>query len=352
MRLLTPRGPGAVAVLEIGHREREVLSAQLRGVDGQILDLVRLAGPRLAVVHDGDRALDQVLVVPAPEGRTEVHLHGSEAVLDRIARRFGGLDPGPPDPAEALMGRALDGAQLALALEQRALSFAETVAGWRTRAPAARRAAARSALARTPAARALARLCPVVLAGRRNAGKSTLLNRLLFRERALAGATAGLTRDPVRALTCLSGYPYELVDTAGEGRGEDPLERAALARGRRARRGALCLLVVDGSRGPGPGDRVLLPEVAAVVRSKGDLEQAPWPADVPCHLTVRCPPTESSPGIRRQVGELLRSLRRLPPAGPAGGIAALDPDQERVLQALADGGGDPGEEPVPRPRSG
>jgi GTP-binding protein len=55
----------------------------------------------------------------------------------------------------------------------------------------------------------------LALIGRPNAGKSTLLNRLLGEERALATPTPGTTRDPVRASVERDGVLYHLVDTAG-----------------------------------------------------------------------------------------------------------------------------------------
>ncbi|HSH26527.1 MAG TPA: ribosome biogenesis GTPase Der [Wenzhouxiangella sp.] len=55
----------------------------------------------------------------------------------------------------------------------------------------------------------------LALIGRPNAGKSTLLNRLLGEERALATPVAGTTRDPVHATVERDGVRYHLIDTAG-----------------------------------------------------------------------------------------------------------------------------------------
>ena len=55
----------------------------------------------------------------------------------------------------------------------------------------------------------------LALIGRPNAGKSTLLNRLLGEERALATAIPGTTRDPIHATVERDGVTYHLVDTAG-----------------------------------------------------------------------------------------------------------------------------------------
>lgn len=55
----------------------------------------------------------------------------------------------------------------------------------------------------------------LALIGRPNAGKSTLLNRLLGEERALTTPVAGTTRDPVHATVERDGVRYHLIDTAG-----------------------------------------------------------------------------------------------------------------------------------------
>ncbi|MEK9499774.1 tRNA uridine-5-carboxymethylaminomethyl(34) synthesis GTPase MnmE [Gaopeijia maritima] len=55
----------------------------------------------------------------------------------------------------------------------------------------------------------------VVLAGRPNAGKSSLYNALVGEERALVTAVAGTTRDALEVEVSMDGYPVRLVDTAG-----------------------------------------------------------------------------------------------------------------------------------------
>ncbi|MCP4907765.1 MAG: GTP-binding protein, partial [bacterium] len=55
----------------------------------------------------------------------------------------------------------------------------------------------------------------VAIAGRPNAGKSTLFNRLLGRRHAIVHETAGVTRDENRAFFEREGHDYEMVDTGG-----------------------------------------------------------------------------------------------------------------------------------------
>lgn len=70
----------------------------------------------------------------------------------------------------------------------------------------------------------------VVLAGRPNAGKSTLLNALLERDRAIVSDTPGTTRDSLEEQITLSGIPIRLVDTAGIRESTDHIEKAGISR--------------------------------------------------------------------------------------------------------------------------
>ena len=84
----------------------------------------------------------------------------------------------------------------------------------------------------------------LAIVGRPNAGKSSLFNRLVERERAIVTATPGTTRDTVTERISLDGIPLELVDTAGLRESLEEAEQLGIARSREALADAALVLVV------------------------------------------------------------------------------------------------------------
>lgn len=283
--------------------------------------------PRLAQLVIDDELLDQVLVLDRPESRQlEIHLHASDALLS-VLRQHLEIDTLQLSPAESLLCQALDGAQVELALEQLAQPWSAFLAGLAGSSPEQRSREIAAARERSRAAMAMAQPARLVLCGAQNAGKSTLMNRLLASPRSLTGAFAGLTRDPVRDQTCLSGYPYLLVDTAGEGPAQTEIDRRAQGLGRRElAEGDIRLLLVDGSCQPSREDRALAIPPCLLLRSKGDLIAAHWPEDFSAHLEISAR-DQSASELRVLIGASLLQLRSLPPAGPVGGPAALSREE-------------------------
>jgi tRNA modification GTPase len=70
----------------------------------------------------------------------------------------------------------------------------------------------------------------IVIAGRPNAGKSSLLNRLAKREAAIVSDIPGTTRDVLREYIAIDGLPLHIIDTAGLRDSTDPLERIGIDR--------------------------------------------------------------------------------------------------------------------------
>ncbi len=341
MNLLTPPGHGGIAVVvATAAGERAALRECLHLPRGGHLPIAAGGPPRRALLRWDDVVRDDVLVVDRGEFGLEIHVHGGPAIIAALAQRFGPLQPLPASAAELLLRSALSTAQMQLAIEQMACDFGAFLSRIEAMPADERSAAIAAAQQRTLVAMALATPLRLVLVGRQNAGKSTLFNRLLLQERALTGAQPGLTRDPVAEVTCLDDYPYELVDTAGEGAAATAVDTAAIERARRFDDGVR-MLVVDGSVGPTAADRALLRPGTIVLASKADLPSAQWPAAVPCDLRVAGADPTGAADLRLAVGTLLRRCRGLPVAGPVGGPAALTTADEGALQRLASAAGLP-----------
>ena len=89
------------------------------------------------------------------------------------------------------------------------------------------------------------------IVGAPNAGKSSLLNRLVGFDRAIVTDIAGTTRDTVEEKAVVGGVLLRLIDTAGLRRTDDAVERLGVERARRAVESAdLVLALVDSSRDP------------------------------------------------------------------------------------------------------
>jgi tRNA modification GTPase len=103
-----------------------------------------------------------------------------------------------------------------------------------------------SLLARATTGARLANGLTIVLVGRPNVGKSSLLNRLVREEAAIVTPIAGTTRDTVERQVEVAGIPLTVVDTAGLRATEDEVERIGIARTWAAvERADLCIVLVD-----------------------------------------------------------------------------------------------------------
>jgi tRNA modification GTPase len=119
----------------------------------------------------------------------------------------------------------------------------------------------------------------LAIVGRPNAGKSSLFNRLIERDRAIVTSTPGTTRDLVTERISIDGIPIELVDTAGLRDAHEEVEQLGIARSREALADAsLVLVVLDATQKLNDEERGLLAAVAerpsVVAINKCDLAAA------------------------------------------------------------------------------
>ena len=191
------------------------------------------------------------------------------------------------------------------------------------------------------AAEPLRRGLRVAIVGRPNVGKSSLLNRLSRRERAIVTDLPGTTRDLLESEVVLQGVPLTLLDTAGIRETGDRVEALGIARSREALAGAdAVLLLVDLAEGWTVADRQLReqvpPEAALlVVGNKADRAGlAPGP------LAPDGPGAPAEVAISALTGageEALASalLARCGAAGSEGLVLALNRRQADLAAAAA-----------------
>lgn len=99
----------------------------------------------------------------------------------------------------------------------------------------------------------------LAIVGRPNAGKSSLLNRLLQFERAIVTDIPGTTRDSLEEMLDLNGIPIVLVDTAGIRHTEDQVEQIGIERSKKAiAESDLALVVFDATQGEGEPEKQIL----------------------------------------------------------------------------------------------
>ncbi|MGB9578602.1 MAG: tRNA uridine-5-carboxymethylaminomethyl(34) synthesis GTPase MnmE, partial [Halothiobacillaceae bacterium] len=99
----------------------------------------------------------------------------------------------------------------------------------------------------------------VVLLGRTNVGKSSLLNALVESDRAIVSELPGTTRDTLEGLVDIGGFPVTVVDTAGFGVAGSEIEKEGLRRTEReVEKADVVILLLDGSEPLQAEDRRLL----------------------------------------------------------------------------------------------
>ena len=198
----------------------------------------------------------------------------------------------------------------------------------------------------------------LAIVGRPNAGKSSLFNRLVERDRAIVTATPGTTRDLVTERISLDGIPLELVDTAGLRESFEEVEQLGIARSREALAdAALVLVVLDATQPLNEEERNLLaalegrPAIVAINKSDlaGTLERADFSAAESAGIAALATSALTGEGI----GALRDRILALATGGAAaepGLLTSLRHQQAiaNALSALADAAGANAEQDSPR----
>lgn len=381
--IATPPGEGAIGIVRIsGPRAHAVADTVFRPLHGQQpLSATPWRVRHGQVVDVSGQPVDEVMAVAMPAPRTysgepmaEIHGHGGQAVLQAILGAVLEAGARPAGPGEftrrALLNGRMDLTQAEAVIDliqarsetmrraaasmaggtlRRALDrIADQIADLLARADAAVdfpeedlpdlitpawfeavrgvREQMAAHLATYRAGRLFREGAVIVIAGRPNAGKSTLFNRLLEEDRAIVTESPGTTRDVLEGWAAFECIAARLLDTAGLRDTPEPVEREGVSRARSAvARADLVLWVLDltlsaeilqeewaGARESVSGRVLWVGNKADVVPDPPDLSEL---AGEPPGLIRVC--ARSGAGLemlRRQIGERLRVLTggRLP----------------------------------------
>jgi len=368
----TPLGEGAIAIVRVSGGEALGVADRIFRGNEQPSDLPTQT-QRLGEIVEGDRVIDQVMLsvhrAPASytgEDLVEISCHGgilvtahvleaclaagaraarpgefteraflngkmdltqAEAVMDLIRARTDLAVRSAQEQLEGRLGEKIaairTGVVNLLAHLEAAIDFPEEGiapdegAKLRERLDSIREQM-RALLATAEQGRILREGLRVVIYGPTNAGKSSLLNRLLGYERAIVNEKPGTTRDTIEEMINLRGIPIRLLDTAGLRESADEIEREGIARTSKSIAGADLLLYVLDRSVPKPSDfNENAPEqTRLVLLNKSDLtEHADW-QDVDA-LRVCCLSENGLRGLEEAILEKISQKHLRPESGVA-----------------------------------
>jgi tRNA modification GTPase len=149
----------------------------------------------------------------------------------------------------------------------------------------------------------------LALVGKPNVGKSSLLNGLLGRDRAIVTAIPGTTRDVIEDSFILSGVQVRILDTAGIRHEPDEIESMGIERTIKSVADAdLILWLMDRSAPLSPEDDAVHRAIASArylpILNKSDLPPAILPADVAAHFNCNAPILELSTKVASDIDRL------------------------------------------------
>lgn len=328
----TPAGRGAIAVVEVhadpslcDHPHAPLFRGKRRVAD--------LAVGDIAYGEWGPAPAEDVVIVRRDASRFEIQCHGGRAAIARVCESLEAAGVELVSCFEAIRkSRGLIASETALALARCACSsplphllaqhngaFEAEVRALRSLPGDDMGAVVRRLerlVDRTEFALRLTEPWRVVIAGRPNAGKSSLLNALAGRERAIVSPLPGTTRDVVSVDLSLGGWPVRLLDTAGLRESADPLERMGV--------GAALAAAAE-------ADLVLL------VRDATDSDQEAMPTEAFPRRCQRVANKSDAPDARGRPGESMVSA--LTGAGldelTRRVVALLVPEEPPIGEALA-----------------
>ena len=303
--VLTPRGRGAVATIRF-HGDCHIIDdptdALFSAANGKPLQDQPVG--QVCFGHWGNATTEEVVVCRTDDRSVEIHCHGGDAAVRRIVddlqslgceiQSWQDMTAGTSSSFESECAQALSRAttlrtaQILLQQQSGVLKSALkelqcSLASWNAKIRKDIKHKLDELLRWSNFGLHLTEPWKIVVAGRPNVGKSSLINALLGFARAIVFDQPGTTRDVVTAQTALDGWPIQLTDTAGIRQSAEPLESAGIELARQQLAGADCrVLLFDTSQPPEPDDWRLLsawPD-AILVGHKSDLPNV-WDKQLP-----------------------------------------------------------------------
>ena len=294
--VITPGGRGAVATVAVIGKHFDKVDSFFTAANGRVLQEQEVN--RIVFGQWGHDPPEDVVVCRTEMDRVEVSCHGGDAATRRILDdlRSVGIESVSASQLQertqtrfevewqSAVMRATTTRTLGILLKQR-IAFPRAIRSIRDQYLGGEVDAAKESLSQLISwarfGRHLTEPWDVVLCGRPNAGKSSLINALLGFQRSIVFDQPGTTRDIVRGETAIDGWPIRLADTAGIRNASETLESAGIERARRLLADAdLCIVVCDVSEPPDADTDQLLREIPNALRvaHKADLP-IQWPKD-------------------------------------------------------------------------
>jgi len=189
----------------------------------------------------------------------------------------------------------------------------------------------------------------IAVVGRPNVGKSSLVNRLLCKDRIIVSEVPGTTRDTIEESISIDGLSAVITDTAGLHASEDPLEALGMSRtGKLIEQSDLILFIIEAGGLLSVDDEAIYRQIkgreAIVVCNKVDLVDADWLPSLPCaweHLETVSVSALHNRGIERLKAAIVRTCERAFPFDEESRIvpnlrqaAALESARESVATAI------------------
>lgn len=248
--VLTPQGRGAIATIAVrGAGAIAAVARRFFPIKGKDLAEIHLGRVVFGRFETSATTAEELVVGLIAADEVEIHCHGGKAAVEAIREVLVAEGCQPIAPASWVHEQESDllAAQAILSVasartERAAAILLDQYRGALRKALdnldqalvrgdiSAADAAIDELLARADLGLHLTKPWKIVIAGRPNAGKSSLMNAILGYQRSIVWPEPGTTRDVLTATTAIDGWPVEMTDTAGLRAAADSLEAEGVAR--------------------------------------------------------------------------------------------------------------------------